>query len=51
MYRQILTKWMHTEYMWGHLLINKCMSESGDLKLMEMGTELIVDACLMQEPL
>jgi len=43
MYKQYLTKWTCIEYMQGHSLINKLVNKSDDLKLMEMGTELIVD--------
>jgi len=43
-YKQFLTKQTRVEYTQGHLLINKLVSESGDLKLVEMGTELVMDA-------
>jgi len=44
MYEQYLTKWTCVECTRGHLSINKLVSESGDLKLVEMGTELVTDA-------
>jgi len=47
MYKQYLTKWAHVEYMQGHSSINKPVNKSGDLKLTEMCTELVADACLM----
>jgi len=44
MYKQYLTKQTHVGYTQGHLSINKhILSESGDLKLTEMGTELVMD--------
>ena len=44
MYEQFLTKWTHVGYTRGHSSINKhVLSESGDLKLAEIGTELVVD--------
>jgi len=44
MYEQYLTKWTRVGYTQGHSSINKrILSESGDLKLAEIGTELIVD--------
>ena len=43
MYEQFLTKWTHIECTQGHLSIKKLVNESGDLKLVEMGTELIMD--------
>jgi len=43
MYKQNLSKWTCIEYTWGHLSINKLVNESGDLKLMEIGTELVTD--------